>query len=323
MGLRVAVQMDPPHRLNPAGDSTIVLMEEAQRRGHALFYYAPATLAWGADGLSALAQPLTLHPGQEDWYTLEPARRLDLRGMDAVLMRQDPPYDMAYLSATYLLSRIHPRTLVVNDPSWVRNLPEKLFPLEFSEYMPPTLIATHQEPVWEFLQAHKDIILKPLYGHGGHGVFRLRPDTENLRAVLEFFFAYERGPVVVQKFLPEVAAHDLRVILINGQVEGVIGRLPADGEIRSNMRVGGTPCKAELNARQRKICREVGNVCAERGILFAGLDLIGDWLTEINITSPTGLRAVKNLYGTAPEAAFWDAVERRAVNPGIIAEPIV
>ena len=323
MAFTVAVQMDPPETLNAAGDSTIVLMEEAQARGHTLYYYHPSRLFWAEGTLYAPAQPLALTGNAESWFELGATQLLDLAGVDAVLMRQDPPYDMAYLSATYLLSRIHPRTLVVNDPASVRNLPEKLFPLDFAEYMPPTMIASEREPIEDFLRKEGDIILKPLYGHGGHAVFRLRQDSENLQALLEFFFRRGDRPVVAQTFLPEVTERDLRVVLVNGRIEGVIGRLPISGEVRSNMRVGGTPVAAELNERQRALCEEVGEVCFERGILFAGLDLIGDYLTEINITSPTGLRAVKNLYGTKPEAAFWNAVELRAMNTGIIAEPIV
>ncbi len=323
MRFSVAVQMDPPERLNAAGDSTIVLMEEAQARGHLLYYYHPASLSWSQGTLTAQAFPIILNTGAAQWYTLGEEQTLDLSRMDAVLMRQDPPYDMGYLHATYLLSRLRGRALVVNDPCAVRNLPEKLFPLDFAKYMPPTLVSADPQRIEEFMHAHQDIIIKPLYGHGGHGVFRLRPDSENLRPLLELLHASGKGPFVAQKFLPEVKEHDVRVILINGRVEGAIGRLPAAGEVRSNMRVGGTPCTVELSAKQRVICEEVGLACADHGIVFAGLDLIGDWLTEINVTSPTGLRAVKNLYGTTPEAAFWDAVERKAMNPGIIAEPIV
>lgn len=309
--MKVAIQMDPPETLNAAGDSTIVLMEEAQARGHHLHYYHPSRLFWAEGKLLTPAQPITLHPGNGDWFALGETVLLDLAEQDVVLMRQDPPYDMAYLSATYLLSRIHPHTLVVNDPTSVRNLPEKLFPLDFAEYMPPTLISSEREPIEDFLRRHGDIILKPLYGHGGHAVFRLRHDSENLQALLEFFFRRGERPVIAQQFLPEVAEHDLRVILINGKVEGAIGRLPAEGEIRANLRVGGVAVAATLNPRQQEICNKIGTVLLEKGILFAGLDLIGDWLTEINITSPTGLRAVKNLCGASPEVAFWDAVERR------------
>lgn len=324
MPRHVAIQMDPPETLNPSGDSTIVLMEEAAKRGWKLSYYHPSRLFWAENTLYAPAQPISLTDGDNgDWFTLGETELLDLACVDVVLMRQDPPYDMDYLSATYLLSRIHPNTLVVNDPTSVRNLPEKIFPLDFADYMPPTLIASEREPIEDFLRRHGDIILKPLYGHGGHAVFRLRQDSENLQALLEFFFRRGERPVMAQQFLPEVAERDLRVILIDGRVEGVIGRLPADGEVRSNLRVGGTACRAELNTRQQKICMNVGEILAEKGILFAGLDLIGDFLTEINITSPTGLRAVKNLYGTAPEATFWDAVERKLNGSGIIAEPVV
>lgn len=303
--------MDPPEALNAAGDSTIVLMEEAQARGYRLHYYHPSRLFWAEGRLLTPAQPLALRPGGEDWFTLGDTVLLNLAEQDVVLMRQDPPYDMAYLSATYLLSRIHPKTLVVNDPASVRNLPEKLFPLDFAEAMPPTLIASEQAPIEDFLRRYGDIVLKPLYGHGGHAVFRLRQDSENLQALLEFFFRRGERPVIAQKFLPEVAESDLRVILIDGKVEGVIGRIPAAGEMRANMRVGGTPVRAELSPRQRKLVEKIGAALREKGLLFAGLDLIGDWLTEINITSPTGLRAVKRLYGSSPEAAFWDAVETR------------
>lgn len=324
MALVVAVQMDPPEALNAASDSTVVLMEEAQRRGYSLYYYHPSRMFWADGVVYAPAQPITLITEGAEWFRLGEPTLLDLAQVDVVLMRQDPPYDMAYLSATYLLSRITAQTLVVNNPCAVRNLPEKLFPLDFAAYMPPTIIASEREPIEDFLRLHGDIVLKPLYGHGGHAVFRLRQESENLQALLEFFFRRGDRPVIAQKFLSDVAERDLRVLMIAGRVEGVIGRLPASGEVRSNMRVGGTPVRAELNAKQQEICDAIGEALMRHGILFAGLDLIGDWLTEINITSPTGLRAAKNLYGTSPESVFWDAVALKLLNKdGIVAEPIV
>ncbi len=325
MSLRVAVQMDPPETLNVGGDSTIALMEEAQKRGHSLYYYHPSRLFWAENTLYAPAQPIALtgHSGGEDWFRLGESVLLNLREMDVVLMRQDPPYDMAYLSATYLLSRIHPRTLVVNNPTAVRNLPEKLFPLDFAAYMPPTIIASEREPIEDFLRRYGEVVLKPLYGHGGHAVFRLRQDSENIHALLEFFFRRGDRPVIAQKFLPEVVDQDVRVLLINGKIEGAFGRLPASGEVRANMRVGGTPVRMELSVRQREICEAVGEALLAEGIMLAGLDVIGDWLTEINITSPTGLRAVQTLYGSSPATAFWDAVTMKLLNTGVIAEPIV
>ncbi len=311
MSLRVAIQMDPPARLNPAGDSTIILAQEAAARGHTLYYYEPHWLTCTAGNITTIAYPLSCTGDPVDWFHLGDAETLNLADMHVVLMRQDPPYDMRYLSATYLLEQVSDHVLVVNNPTVVRNLPEKIFPLHFAEYMPETLIASSKEPVYAFLKEHGDIVIKPLYGFGGHDVFRLREGADNIDAILETLFTANHEPFMAQRFLPEVDSGDRRIILIDGKVEGVSGRIPAAGEIRANFRVGGSAAKAELTPRQQEICDKVGAYCREHGLLFVGLDVIGDYLTEINITSPTGLRAVKDLYGVTPEKRFWDAVEAR------------
>ncbi len=313
MTLDIAIQMDPPERLNPATDSTLILGLEAQRRGHRLYYYTAPELYLMQGRVYAPLTGMTFSPpgGADGWYRFGEPEIRDLGEMDVVLMRQDPPFNMAYLTATWLLERIHPETLVVNDPLHVRNAPEKLFPLIFAAYMPETLIASHVGPVRDFLAETGDVVIKPLYGHGGYGVFRLRPGDENVPPLLEHLFSEGDVPYVVQLYLPEVRERDCRVILVDGKMEAAFGRIPAEGDTRANTRAGGRAVRAELNARQMEICEAVGTACRERGILFAGLDLIGDYLTEINITSPTGMRFAMDLYGAKPDVAFWDAVEKR------------
>jgi glutathione synthase len=302
--------MDPPERLNPQGDSTLVLALEAQRRGHALWWYPADSLCWREGRLwTPRARPIRFAEG-EHWYEQNAPESLCLNEVDVVLMRQDPPFDMGYLTATYLLERIHPQTLVVNDPFHVRNAPEKLFPLMFADAMPPTLIAQEVGAIRDFLAEQGDIVVKPLYGYGGHAVFRLHATSDNVEAILETLLARPE-PLVAQRFLPEVAEGDRRVVMIDGQVTGLLGRIPAAGEIRANLRVGGSAAAAALTPRQQAICTRLGPELQARGLLFAGVDFIGDWLTEINLTSPTGLRALKQLYGTTPEADFWQAVERK------------
>ena len=311
MTLRIAVQMDPPARLNAKADSTIMLMQEAQKRGHQLWYYHPSSLV-AKDGsiFAAKAQPITLKESA-DWYELGDAKSLDLADVDAVLMRQDPPYDMTYLSATYLLDRLEGKTLVVNNPSFVRSHPEKLSILQFAEFIPPTIVTRDEDEILAFRKAHGTIVAKPLYGFGGRSIFKFEPDDSNLLTLLEQWFEASDEPVMIQAFLPEVKNQDMRVIVMNGEGKGGAGRIPAQGEIRANFRVGGTAAEAILNERQQQICQTVGAWLKEGGVFFAGLDLIGDYLTEINITSPTGLRAVEQLYGTNPATDFWDALEEK------------
>ncbi|MBV8938554.1 MAG: glutathione synthase [Alphaproteobacteria bacterium] len=306
-----AIQMDPIASINPRNDSTLILMLEAQARGHALYYYTPKDLHMRDGAPAAHACPITVRPDATDYYTLGEARTLPLSEVDCVLMRQDPPFDLAYITATHILERASPRTRVFNDPGAVRNHPEKLFPLAFPKFLPPTLISADPDAIRAFHAEQGEVVLKPLYGHGGRAVFRIARDRANLEALLELMFTHAKEPVVAQRFLPEVNTQERRIILIDGNICGAFGRTPASGDIRSNMRVGGTPVPAELTPRQRKIAQEVGAACREKGLLLAGLDVIGDWLTEINLTSPTGLRQLKTLYGLAPEKDFWDAAERR------------
>lgn len=311
MGLRVAIQMDPIDSINPRGDSTLVLGLEAQARGHTLFYYTPDTLSWRDGVLSALLYPVTLHADPAHYYDLGDGARVDLSTMDVVLLRQDPPFDMHYITTTYLLEQIHPKTLVVNDPASVRNCAEKIFPFQFRQFMPPTLVTSDIAEIERFRLEHGDIIIKPLYGYGGRSVLRIKPDDNNFEAMLEMQFATSRDPVMLQKFLPEVKQGDRRIILVDGEIGGVVGRIPADQEIRANFRVGGTAAKAELTPRQKEICEALKPVLKDKGLIFAGIDVIGDWLTEINLTSPTTLTYVTKLYGIKLEVDIWDAIERK------------
>jgi glutathione synthase len=311
MALRVAIQMDPIEKIDIGGDSTFALMLEAQTRGHSLFYYGPRDLSLRENKVTARVRPLQLRAVKGDHFTLGEASVQDLATADVVLMRQDPPFDMAYITATHILERLHPRTLVVNDPAHVRNAPEKLFVTEFADFIPPTLITSDANEIRQFREQHKDIILKPLYGNGGAGVFRVRRDDENLGALLEMFTTFYREPVVVQRYLPEVRQGDKRIILVDGQFAGAINRVPAAGEARSNMHVGGRPEKTELTARERDICAAIGPELKRRGLIFTGIDVIGDYMTEINVTSPTGIQEVRRFGGADIAALVWDAIERR------------
>jgi len=311
MTLNVAVQMDHIAGIDIAGDSTFALMLEAARRGHTLFHYTPDRLTMHDGRIEARVEPVTVRDLKGDHYALGPAERADLSGMDVVLLRQDPPFDMAYITTTHLLQRIHPATLVVNDPAEVRNAPEKLFVTEFPELMPPTLIARDPEEIRRFRKEHGDIIIKPLYGNGGAGVFRLAEGDQNLAALLEIFATAFREPHVVQRYLPAVRKGDKRIILIDGEPVGAINRVPAEGESRSNMHVGGRPEPTELTPRERAICARIGPELKQRGFIFVGIDVIGDYLTEINVTSPTGIREVRRFGGADIAALFWDAVEDR------------
>ena len=309
--LTIAIQMDPIEKIDIGGDSTFALALEAQTRGHTLLYYGPRDLTFREGKVTARVRPLQVRPVKGDHFTLGEAVVQDLAETDVVLMRQDPPFDMAYISATHILERIHPKTLVVNNPREVRNAPEKLFVTEFQDFIPPTLITSDRLEIREFRERHKEIILKPLYGNGGTGVFRIGPGDENLGSLLEMFTQFYREPVIVQRYLPDVRRGDKRIILVDGEFAGAINRVPAAGEARSNMHVGGRPEKTELTARERDICAAIGPELKRRGLIFTGIDVIGDYMTEINVTSPTGIQEVKRFGGNDIAKQIWDAVESR------------
>ena len=311
MTLSVAVQMDHVSGINIAGDSTFALMLEAERRGHTLYHYTPNRLAMRDGRVEARVEPVKVRDLKGDHYSLGPPELADLSGMDVVLLRQDPPFDMAYITTTHLLERIHPATLVVNDPANVRNAPEKLFVTEFPDLMPPTLITRDWEEIRAFRKEHGDIIVKPLYGNGGAGVFRITESDQNLGALLEIFSTAFREPHVIQRYLPAVRKGDKRIILIDGEAAGAINRVPAEGESRSNMHVGGRPERTDMTEREREICARIGPELKRRGFIFVGIDVIGDYLTEINVTSPTGIREVRRFGGVDIAALFWDAVEAK------------
>jgi glutathione synthase len=315
MSLTVAIQMDPIEHIDIGGDSTFALALEAQARGHSLLYYGPPNLTFRNGAVTARCRPLTVRNTRNDHFTLgEPAVQ-DLSQCDIVLMRQDPPFDMAYITATHILERIHPDTLVVNDPFHVRNAPEKLFVTLFKDLMPATLITSDREEIRSFRAEHGEVILKPLYGNGGAGVFRVKADDENLGAMLEMFTVFYREPIIVQRYVPEVRGGDKRILLVDGEFAGAVNRVPAEGEARSNMHVGGRPEATTLTAREEFICKSIGPELKARGLIFAGLDVIGDYLTEINVTSPTGIWEVKRFGGPDVAALVWDAIERRMVSP--------
>ncbi len=312
MALTVAFQMDHVSRIVVRGDSTFALMLEGERRGHRLYHYTPDRLSMRDGRIEAVVEPVSVRDVEGDHYTLGPPQPVDLATLDVVHLRQDPPFDMGYITTTHLLERIHPRTLVVNDPANVRNAPEKLFVTEFAALGPPTLITRDRHRIVAFREEHGDIILKPLYGNGGAGVFRIAGGDENLAALLEIFEDAFRGqPYVVQRYLPEVRQGDKRIILVDGEPVGIINRIPAAGEARSNMHVGGKAVPAEMSDRDRDICAVIGPVLKERGLIFVGIDVIGDYLTEINVTSPTGIREVKRFGGADIAALIWDAIEKR------------
>ncbi len=314
MRLNVAVQMDPIERINVRGDSTFALILEAQNRAYAVSYYTPDGLVLRDDKVSATVRPLAVRDVAGDHFTLGEPRHVDLASFDVVLLRQDPPFDLAYISTTHMLDRIHPKTLVVNDPSAVRNAPEKLFVMEFPDLMPPTLITRSLDAIKTFRAEHGDIVMKPLYGLGGQAVFRLAADDLNFGSLYDLFAGMFREPWVVQKFLPEVRDGDKRIILIDGEFAGAINRVPAADDLRSNMVRGGVPTATELTARERHICERLGPHLRERGLLFVGIDVIGGFLTEANVTSPTGIRSVKNFGGPDIAALIWDKIEaKRAV----------
>jgi glutathione synthase len=311
MSFAVAIQMDPIESINIDADSTFVLALEAQRRGHALFHYLPRHLFFREGRVFAHARPLQVRRERGNHFSLGEAETIDLATLDIVLMRQDPPFDMAYITATHLLEHVHPATLVVNDPVHVRNAPEKLFVTHFEGVMPPTLITSDRVEILAFRREHRDIIIKPLYGHGGAGVFHLTEADENLNALLEMFTQLYREPVIVQRYIPEVRQGDKRIILIDGEPAGAVARLPLPGEARSNLHVGGKAQKATLTAREREICAAIGTALKERGMIFVGIDVIGDYLTEINVTCPTGLQEINRFDGVRLEEKIWDAIEAR------------
>ncbi len=312
MSLAVAVQMDPIHAINIDADSTFVLMLEAQSRGHGLWYYTPKTLSLHGGRVIAKAQRVKdIRRKKGDHVELGPMEALDLSMMDVVLLRQDPPFDMAYITTTHLLERLHPRTLVVNDPAHVRNAPEKLFVTHFQELMPPTLITVDRDEILAFRKKHKDIVVKPLFGNGGSGVFHVKPDDENLGSILEVFTQMFREPIIAQRYIPEIRKGDKRIILVDGRAAGAVSRMPQAGEARANFHAGGAAQKADLTPRERMICEAIGPALQERGLVFVGIDVIGDYLTEINVTSPTGIQEINRLSGTKIESDIWDAIETR------------
>ncbi len=315
MALTVAIQMDPIEKIDIGGDSTFALALEAQARGAALLYYGPRELTFNDGAVTARVRPLSVRATRGDHFTLGESSVYDLSRADVVLMRQDPPFDMAYITATHILERLQPKTLVVNDPAHVRNAPEKLFVTQFKDLMPPTLITSDRAEIAAFRAEHQDIILKPLYGNGGAGVFRVRQDDENLGALLEMFTAFYREPVIVQRYIPEVRQGDKRIILVDGEFAGAINRVPAAGEARSNMHVGGRAEATLLTAREKDICAALGPELKRRGLIFTGIDVIGSYLTEINVTSPTGIQEVKRFGGADIAALIWDAIEKKIKPP--------
>ena len=311
MSLAVAIQMDPIETINVAVDSTYVLALEAQARGHRLYHYLPRHLSLIDGHAVAKARPLRVQRDAQPPAELGAPEQLELATMDVILMRQDPPFDMAYITATHLLEHVSGNALVVNDPASVRNAPEKLFATHFAGVMPPTLVSSDRDAIVAFREEHRDIILKPLFGNGGAGVFRVKEDDENFNALLESFAAFYREPIVVQRYLPEVRKGDKRIILVEGEPVGAVLRVPAKGEARANLHVGGKAMKAKISRREREICDAIGPTLKEKGLVFVGIDVIGDYLTEINVTSPTGIQEINRLDGVALEKLVWDAIEKR------------
>jgi glutathione synthase len=317
MPLTVAVQMDPIERIRIAGDSTFALLLEAQARGHTLLYYTPDRLNLQGARLFVEAQPLTVRDEQGEHAELGETRTIELADLDVVLLRQDPPFDLAYIATTHLLERVHPRTLVVNDPRAVRDAPEKLFVMDFPELMPPTLISRERAAIEAFRAEHGEVVMKPLYGFGGGSVFKIGERDPNFGSLFDLFSTTFREQWVTQKFLPAVAVGDKRIILVDGEALGAVNRVPAGDDIRSNMVRGGAAVETELTARERAICARIGPELKRRGLVFVGIDVIDGWLTEINVTSPTGIRAVRRLGGPDLAAAIWDAIEaRKRAAPG-------
>ena len=311
MSLKIAVQMDPIQRINIKGDSTFALLLEAQRRGHELSYYTPDRLALLNGHLFATVENLNVRDQVGDHFTLDESRRVELSQFDVILLRQDPPFDLAYVTTTHLLERIHPKTLVVNDPAHVRNAPEKMYVTEFPDLMPPTLLTRDLAEIKAFRAEHGDIVMKPLYGKGGEAVFRLAAEDLNFGSLYDMFAAVFREQWVVQKFLPAIRNGDKRIIMIDGEFAGAVNRIPAADDLRSNLVRGGEPSATELTKREKEICQRIGHPLRERGLVFFGIDVIDGYLTEIIVTSPTGIRAIKSLGGPDVAELFWDKIEAK------------
>ena len=307
--LNIAIQMDPVSSIDIGGDTTVALALKAQEHGHKLWYYTPDRLSYQQGRITAIGQDLTLFDDPGHFFETGAEQERALEEFDVILMRQDPPFDMAYITATHILEMLPPTTKVINNPAEVRNAPEKLLVTLFTDLMPATLISRDIEKIRSFRDQYKDIIVKPLFGNGGAGVFRLQPADQNLSALLEMFFEASREPVMAQKYLPDVRAGDKRIILINGEAKGAINRVPQEGEARSNLHVGGSAEAVELTDRDREICAIIGPELKMRGLIFVGIDVIGDYLTEINVTSPTGIREIERFTGQSMAALFWEAVE--------------
>ena len=310
--MRIAVQMDPIEKIDPEGDSTFAIMLEAEKRGYELTYYTPDTLALEEDMLSAWVAPVSVFDGKEkDCFSLGSFERQDLSSFDVLLLRQDPPFDMNYITITHMLERIHPGTLVVNAPAAVRNAPEKILVTEFADLMPPTLITRDRDMIGAFREKHRDIIVKPLHGNGGAGVFFIPREDQNLISLLEMFEKDFVEPFMIQKYLPEVRDGDKRIIIVDGEPVAGLNRVPAKGEARSNMHAGGQPCLCDLTTRDLEICARIAPALKEQDFIFVGIDVIGDYLTEINVTSPTGIRQIRRFGGPDCAVLIWDAIEKR------------
>ena len=311
MTLNIAVQMDPIARINHKGDSTFAMLLEAQKRGHRLSYYTPDKLSLRGNDVVAPVQPLEVRDVEGDYFTLGEPERVNMESFDVVLLRQDPPFDLAYITSTHLLERIHPKTLVVNDPASVRNAPEKIFVMGFNDLMPPTLISRDKDEINAFRAEHGAVVMKPLHGHGGAAVFRVLPQDMNFGSLYDLFSVTFKEQWVIQRFLPEVKHGDKRIILVDGEFAGAVNRVPAEDDLRSNMVRGGAAKSTELSPREREICERVGPALRERGLLFVGIDVIDGNLTEINVTSPTGIRAIAKLGGPDVAARIWDVIEAK------------
>jgi glutathione synthase len=311
MSLVVAVQMDPIEKINFAGDSTFALMLEAQARGHRLYHYTPDKLTWGPGGISAQAAEINVRDRAGDYFTLQKPALLELASTDVVLLRQDPPFDLGYITSTHLLEQLPSRVLIVNDPAAVRNAPEKLFVMDFPQFMPATLISRDKAAIAAFLEQHGEIVIKPLHGHGGAAVFKLTRKDPNFGSLYDLFATTFKEPWVAQEFLPQVAKGDKRIILVDGVAAGAVNRVPAENDIRANMVRGGAAAATELTPREKEICAFIGPELKRRGLLFVGIDVIDGYLTEINVTSPTGLRAIAKTGGPDVAAIIWDAIEAK------------